>query len=127
MKAAIVERAKPAANDRVELNVSIARSLMDQIRKAQDLESESLQRRASLEEVLVAFAQAEDFQQPRREAPDAQAAVQEQGRDRGAVEQVGQVAAEIRSWRKPEPYKGKGIRYDGEFVRRKLGKAAKGD
>ena len=42
-------------------------------------------------------------------------------------EQVGQVAADIRKWRKPEPYKGKGIRYDGENVRRKLGKAAKGD
>lgn len=42
-------------------------------------------------------------------------------------EVVGQVAADIRSWRKPEPYKGKGIRYEGEFVRRKLGKAAKGD
>lgn len=42
-------------------------------------------------------------------------------------EQVGQVAANIRKWRKPEPYKGKGIRYDGEQVRRKLGKAAKGD
>lgn len=42
-------------------------------------------------------------------------------------EQVGQVAANIRKWRKPEPYKGKGIRYDGEIVRRKLGKAAKGD
>ena len=42
-------------------------------------------------------------------------------------EQVGQVAAEIRAWRKPEPYKGKGIRYDGEHVRRKLGKAGKGD
>ena len=42
-------------------------------------------------------------------------------------EQVGQVAANIRKWRKPEPYKGKGIRYDGERVRRKLGKAAKGD
>ena len=42
-------------------------------------------------------------------------------------EQVGQVAADIRKWRKPEPYKGKGIRYDGEYVRRKLGKAAKGD
>lgn len=42
-------------------------------------------------------------------------------------EQVGQAAANIRSWRKPEPYKGKGIRYEGEFVRRKLGKAAKGD
>ncbi len=40
-------------------------------------------------------------------------------------EQVGQVAANIRKWRKPEPYKGKGIRYDGEFVRRKVGKAGK--
>ena len=40
-------------------------------------------------------------------------------------EQVGQVAADIRKWRKPEPYKGKGIRYEGEFVRRKAGKAGK--
>lgn len=38
---------------------------------------------------------------------------------------VGQVAADIRSYRKPEPYKGKGIRYKGEIVRRKPGKAAK--
>jgi large subunit ribosomal protein L6 len=37
---------------------------------------------------------------------------------------VGQTAAEIRSVRKPEPYKGKGIRYDGEYVRRKVGKRA---
>ena len=36
---------------------------------------------------------------------------------------VGQFAAEVRSVRKPEPYKGKGIRYDGEVVRRKAGKA----
>ena len=42
-------------------------------------------------------------------------------------EQVGQVAADVRAWRKPEPYKGKGIRYEGEHVRRKLGKAAKGE
>lgn len=40
-------------------------------------------------------------------------------------QRVGQVAAEIRSLRGPEPYKGKGIRYEGEHVRRKLGKAAK--
>ncbi len=40
-------------------------------------------------------------------------------------EQVGQVAADIRKWRKPEPYKGKGIRYEGEHVRRKAGKAGK--
>jgi len=39
-------------------------------------------------------------------------------------QQVGQVAADIRKWRKPEPYKGKGIRYEGEYVRRKVGKAA---
>ena len=35
---------------------------------------------------------------------------------------VGQVAADIRAWRKPEPYKGKGIRYKGEFIFRKEGK-----
>ena len=40
-------------------------------------------------------------------------------------QQVGQVAAEIRSLRPPEPYKGKGIRYEGEAVRKKLGKAGK--
>ncbi|MEL7301741.1 MAG: 50S ribosomal protein L6 [Pseudomonadota bacterium] len=37
-------------------------------------------------------------------------------------QQVGQVAANIREWRKPEPYKGKGIRYKGEFIFRKEGK-----
>lgn len=37
-------------------------------------------------------------------------------------QQVGQVAAEIRRWRKPEPYKGKGIKYRGEYVYRKEGK-----
>jgi large subunit ribosomal protein L6 len=39
-------------------------------------------------------------------------------------QQVGQTAAEIRSVRPPEPYKGKGIRYEGEYVRRKVGKRA---
>jgi large subunit ribosomal protein L6 len=38
-------------------------------------------------------------------------------------EKVGQVAAEIRSLRPPEPYKGKGIKYTGEIIRRKAGKA----
>jgi large subunit ribosomal protein L6 len=37
-------------------------------------------------------------------------------------QQVGQVAAEIREWRPPEPYKGKGVRYSGEFIFRKEGK-----
>ncbi len=45
-----------------------------------------------------------------------------QGADR---EQVGEVAAQIRRVRPPEPYQGKGIRYQGEFVRRKVGKTGK--
>lgn len=40
-------------------------------------------------------------------------------------QQVGQVAANIRGLRKPDPYKGKGIRYEGEQIRRKVGKAGK--
>jgi large subunit ribosomal protein L6 len=39
-------------------------------------------------------------------------------------QQVGEVAAKVRKVRKPEPYKGKGIRYEGEYVRRKVGKRA---
>jgi large subunit ribosomal protein L6 len=37
---------------------------------------------------------------------------------------VGQVAAKIKSFKVPEPYKGKGIKYEGEYIRRKAGKAA---
>ena len=40
-------------------------------------------------------------------------------------ELVGQVAAKVRQTRKPEPYKGKGVRYAGEYIRRKAGKAGK--
>jgi len=50
--------------------------------------------------------------------PD-QTTVQISGNDR---QKVGQLAAEIRRWRKPEPYKGKGIKYRGEFIFRKEGK-----
>jgi len=39
-------------------------------------------------------------------------------------QKVGQVAAEIRGLRKPDPYKGKGIKYAGEVIRRKVGKKA---
>lgn len=50
--------------------------------------------------------------------PD-QTTVEISGADR---QKVGQLAAEIRRWRKPEPYKGKGIKYDGEYIFRKEGK-----
>ncbi|MGD2068366.1 MAG: 50S ribosomal protein L6 [Gemmatimonadota bacterium] len=54
------------------------------------------------------------------EVPD-QTTVVVRGADKQAV---GQTAAEIRSFRPPEPYKGKGIRYQGEHIRRKAGKTA---
>jgi large subunit ribosomal protein L6 len=50
---------------------------------------------------------------------DKQTVITITGSDR---QKVGQVAAEIRSFKKPEPYKGKGIRYQGEWIRRKEGK-----
>ena len=50
--------------------------------------------------------------------PD-QTTVEISGNDK---QKVGQLAAEIRRWRKPEPYKGKGIKYRGEFIFRKEGK-----
>ena len=40
-------------------------------------------------------------------------------------QKVGEVAAQIRKLRKPDPYKGKGVRYQGEQIRRKVGKAGK--
>ena len=63
------------------------------------------------------------------EAPDG-IALSVEGQNKIHVEgidkqAVGQVAAEIRRLRPPEPYKGKGIRYAGEYVRKKLGKAGK--
>ena len=56
------------------------------------------------------------------EVPTAQSIVI-RGNDKQAV---GEIAANVRKIRKPEPYKGKGIRYEGEYVRKKAGKAAKG-
>jgi len=50
---------------------------------------------------------------------DRQTVIAISGADR---QQVGQVAAEIRAWRRPEPYKGKGIKYAGEVILRKEGK-----
>ncbi|MGH3453702.1 MAG: 50S ribosomal protein L6, partial [Nocardioidaceae bacterium] len=40
-------------------------------------------------------------------------------------QRVGEVAANLRKLRKPDPYKGKGVRYQGEVIRRKVGKAGK--
>ena len=53
---------------------------------------------------------------------DGQNIIKVQGIDK---EKVGQYAAEIRSKRKPEPYKGKGIKYSTEVIRRKVGKTGK--
>jgi large subunit ribosomal protein L6 len=62
--------------------------------------------------------------------PDVEFVVEERGRlvrVRGIDKQVvGELAANIRKFRPPEPYKGKGVRYQGERIRRKAGKAGKG-
>lgn len=60
-------------------------------------------------------------EQPKAAGSDLQCFVFVKGCDR---ELVGQVAATLRDFRPPEPYKGKGVRYAGEYVRRKAGKAA---
>ena len=75
-------------------------------------------------ELQLGFSHSVHVEAPRGvtfEVP-SQTAIRVLGADKQAV---GQVAAEIRALRKPEPYKGKGIRYAGERVRRKAGKAAK--
>jgi large subunit ribosomal protein L6 len=71
------------------------------------------------------------FSHPVEVSPPAGVTFDVEGNNRVLVsgidkEQVGQVAANIRKVRPPEPYKGKGIRYQGEYVRRKAGKAGKG-
>ena len=66
--------------------------------------------------VLVPVPEGIEFETPR----PTQIVVR--GNDKQAV---GEIAAKIRKIRKPEPYKGKGIRYEGEYVRKKAGKAAK--
>jgi large subunit ribosomal protein L6 len=75
-------------------------------------------------ELLVGFSHSVDVKAPKGitfEVPEPTRIVVS-GIDK---EQVGQVAADIRKVRPPEPYKGKGIRYAGEYVRRKAGKAGK--
>jgi large subunit ribosomal protein L6 len=75
--------------------------------------------------LTIGFAQPVEYPVP----PQVKIAVESptriviEGNDRVLV---GQVASEIRAFKKPEPYKGKGIRYEGEYVRKKAGKAAVG-
>lgn len=95
---------------------------------AKELEIQGVGYRASLKgkdvELLVGFSHPVVVEAPDGitfEVPD-QNKIIVSGIDK---EQVGQVAATIRKVRPPEPYKGKGIRYVGEYVRRKAGKAGK--
>jgi large subunit ribosomal protein L6 len=92
------------------------------------LEIQGVGYRASLKgsdiELLVGFSHTVEVKAPKGitfEVPEPTRIVVS-GIDK---EQVGQVAADIRKVRPPEPYKGKGIRYSGEYVRRKAGKAGK--
>jgi len=95
---------------------------------SKELEIHGVGYRASMKgssiELLVGFSHPVEVQAPEGitfEVPE-QTKIIVSGIDK---EQVGQVAANIRKVRPPEPYKGKGIRYVGEYVRRKAGKAGK--
>jgi large subunit ribosomal protein L6 len=95
---------------------------------SKELEIHGVGYRASMKgsgiELLVGFSHPVDVEAPEGitfEVPE-QTKIIVSGIDK---EQVGQVAANIRKVRPPEPYKGKGIRYAGERVRRKAGKAGK--
>jgi len=74
-------------------------------------------------ELLLGFSHPIDFPIPKgiEIAVETPTRVVVKGIDK---QQVGQVAANIRGFRPPEPYKGKGVRYEGEHVRRKAGKSA---
>jgi large subunit ribosomal protein L6 len=93
-----------------------------------ELEIHGVGYRASMKgsniELLVGFSHSVEVEAPEGitfEVPE-QTKIVVSGIDK---EKVGQVAANIRKVRPPEPYKGKGIRYVGEYVRRKAGKAGK--
>ena len=76
-------------------------------------------------QLLLGFSHPILFQAPKGikiETP-SQTAITVSGIDK---QLVGMVAAKIRSFRPPEPYKGKGVKYEGEYIRRKAGKAAAG-
>jgi large subunit ribosomal protein L6 len=95
---------------------------------AKELEIHGVGYRAAMKgeniELLVGFSHPVEVEAPEGitfEVPE-QTKIIVSGIDK---EQVGQVAADIRKVRPPEPYKGKGIRYVGEYVRRKAGKAGK--
>lgn len=82
----------------------------------------AFQRGSSLE-LHVGFSKPVDFELPEGISAevDGNNRITISGVDK---EKVGQTAADIRAIRPPEPYKGKGIRYVGEYIRRKAGKAA---
>lgn len=95
---------------------------------SKELEIQGVGYRASMKgkdiELLVGFSHAVNVEAPQGitfDVPEPTKIVVT-GIDK---EMVGQVAANIRKVRPPEPYKGKGIRYSGEYVRRKAGKAGK--
>ena len=79
-------------------------------------------RRAAIECQMVGFDQEVTGSHGITVKVDGNTRMNISGRDK---ELVGQFAASVRRWRPPEPYKGKGIKFQGEVIRRKAGKAGK--
>ena len=125
---------RPSDQQRHRAMHGLTRSLVDNMVKgvsegfSKTLEMQGVGYRAQMQgaELVLAIG----FSHPVHIAPPGGIQFEVEGNTRIIVrgvnkEQVGQVAADVRKIRPPEPYKGKGIRYLGEYVRRKAGKAGK--
>lgn len=112
------------------LRYTLIKNMVDGVHKGfeKTLEMIGVGYRAALKghnlEVQVGFSHPVNFPIPKGivVTVDKNTRIVISGADKQAI---GQFAAEVREIRKPEPYKGKGIRYEGEYVRRKAGKAGK--
>jgi len=127
----VVKRPTERGDDRAlhGLTRSLVANMVEGVTKGFEkrLELQGVGYRASLRgtdlELNVGFSHPVVIKPPQGilfEVPDA-TSVHVKGIDK---QQVGEIAAQVRKVRPPEPYKGKGIRYEGEYVRRKVGKRA---
>jgi large subunit ribosomal protein L6 len=127
----VVKRPTERGDDRAlhGLTRSLVANMVEGVTKGFEkrLELQGVGYRASLRgtdlELNVGFSHPVVIKPPQGvsfEVPDA-TSVLVKGIDK---QQVGEIAAQVRKVRPPEPYKGKGIRYEGEYVRRKVGKRA---
>jgi len=102
---------------------NLAKGVTEGFKKELEIQGVGYRAQVQGRTLKMALGYSHDVEFPIPEGIDIKCAKPTEIEITGADQQVvGQVAAEIRDWRRPEPYKGKGIRYKGEFIFRKEGK-----